>query len=120
METLLICPATRSEIVIGKFGTVMLFSVSTAVLNLISSNHRKTILQQVIKEQVKFDPRRRQDVDMIFIAANSVLATIVAERGILQSTPISPNIPFLPIVAIVIRSPLARLMTTSASPSMMM
>jgi len=36
METLLICPASRSEIVLGKFFTVMLFSVSTAILNLIS------------------------------------------------------------------------------------
>ena len=36
METLLICPASRSEIVMGKFFTVMLFSVSTALLNLIS------------------------------------------------------------------------------------
>jgi sodium transport system permease protein len=34
METLLICPATRAEIVMGKFFTVMLFSVSTALLNL--------------------------------------------------------------------------------------
>lgn len=36
METLLICPATRSEIVLGKFLTVMLFSASTALLNLAS------------------------------------------------------------------------------------
>ncbi len=36
METLLICPATRTEIVLGKFLTVMLFSLSTALLNLIS------------------------------------------------------------------------------------
>jgi sodium transport system permease protein len=34
METLLICPATRAEIVLGKFCTVMLFSVATALLNL--------------------------------------------------------------------------------------
>ena len=34
METLLICPATRTEIVLGKFLTVMLFSASTAMLNL--------------------------------------------------------------------------------------
>ena len=34
METLLICPATRAEIVMGKFLTVLLFSVSTALLNL--------------------------------------------------------------------------------------
>lgn len=37
METLLICPATRTEIVIGKYFTVMLFSVSTALLNLMSA-----------------------------------------------------------------------------------
>lgn len=36
METLLICPATRTEIVLGKFLTVMLFSASTALLNLTS------------------------------------------------------------------------------------
>ena len=34
METLLICPALRSEIVIGKFLTVLLFSLVTALLNL--------------------------------------------------------------------------------------
>jgi sodium transport system permease protein len=36
METLLICPATRTEIVLGKFFTVMLFSCATALLNLVS------------------------------------------------------------------------------------
>lgn len=36
METLLICPALRTEIVLGKFLTVMLFSASTALLNLAS------------------------------------------------------------------------------------
>ena len=36
METLLICPATRTELVLGKFFTVMLFSLATAILNLIS------------------------------------------------------------------------------------
>lgn len=36
METLLICPAKRTEIVLGKFLTVLLFSVTTAILNLIS------------------------------------------------------------------------------------
>lgn len=36
METLLICPATRSEIVVGKFLTVLLFSMATTILNLIS------------------------------------------------------------------------------------
>lgn len=36
METLLICPASRTEIVLGKFLTVMCFSMATAVLNLLS------------------------------------------------------------------------------------
>ena len=36
METLLICPATRAEIVIGKFLTVVLASMATAILNLLS------------------------------------------------------------------------------------
>ncbi len=36
METLLISPARRSEIVMGKFFTVMLASIMTAVLNLVS------------------------------------------------------------------------------------
>jgi outer membrane PBP1 activator LpoA protein len=34
-------------------------------------------LQQVIQEQVQFDARRRQDVDMIFIAANSRQARLI-------------------------------------------
>jgi sodium transport system permease protein len=36
IETLLISPATRTEIVCGKFLTVLLFSISTALLNLVS------------------------------------------------------------------------------------
>ncbi|MBL8849033.1 MAG: CPBP family intramembrane metalloprotease [Planctomycetaceae bacterium] len=36
METLLICPASRTEIVTGKFLTVLLFSLATAFLNLLS------------------------------------------------------------------------------------
>ncbi len=36
METLLISPARRIELVLGKFLTIMLFSVATAVLNLFS------------------------------------------------------------------------------------
>lgn len=36
METLLICPAARSEIVLGKFLTVLCFSMCTAMLNLAS------------------------------------------------------------------------------------
>ena len=44
------------------------------LLNLTNSDHRKSMLQQVIKEQVQFEARRRQDVDMIFIAANPTQA----------------------------------------------
>jgi len=47
------------------------------LLNLTTSEHRKSILQQVIKEQVKFEARRRQDVDMIFIAANARQARLI-------------------------------------------
>ena len=36
METLLICPARRSEIVVGKFLTVLVFSVANVLLNLAS------------------------------------------------------------------------------------
>lgn len=36
METLLICPASRMEIVLGKFLTVLVFSATTALLNLAS------------------------------------------------------------------------------------
>ena len=36
METLLISPAARSEIVLGKFFTVVTFSISTVLLNLLS------------------------------------------------------------------------------------
>ncbi|MDH3633697.1 MAG: penicillin-binding protein activator [Gammaproteobacteria bacterium] len=48
-----------------------------SLLNLTTSSQRKSILQQVIKEQVKFDERRRQDVDMIFIAANTRQARLI-------------------------------------------
>ena len=47
------------------------------LLNLTSSNHRRSILQQVIGEEVRFEARRRQDIDMIFIAANSRQARLI-------------------------------------------
>lgn len=50
METLLICPARRVEIVFGKFLTVLCFSVSTAILNLISigmtGQHMASLVQR--------------------------------------------------------------------------
>jgi len=47
------------------------------LLNLNTSNSRRSIIQQVIGEPVKFEPRRRQDVDMVFIAANSRQARLI-------------------------------------------
>ncbi len=47
------------------------------LLNLTTSNHRKTIVQQTIQRQVEFEARRRQDVDMIFIAANARQARLI-------------------------------------------
>lgn len=36
METLLISPARRVELVLGKFGTILMFSIGTALMNLVS------------------------------------------------------------------------------------
>jgi outer membrane PBP1 activator LpoA protein len=47
------------------------------LLNLTPSNQRHSILQRVIGQPVSFDPRRRQDVDMVFIAANSRQARLI-------------------------------------------
>ena len=48
-----------------------------SLLNLTSSNQRHKIIQQVLGEQLKFDSRRRQDIDMIFIAANTRQARLI-------------------------------------------
>ena len=54
------------------------YSVSIKkLLNLTTSNQRHSILQQVVGQPVSFDPRRRQDVDMVFIAANSRQARLI-------------------------------------------
>ena len=47
------------------------------LLNLTSSNQRHKIIQQVIGEPAKFNPRRRQDIDMIFIAGNTRQARLI-------------------------------------------
>lgn len=56
METLLISPAARGEIVIGKFLTVLLFSMSTALLNLASmgftSRYMASVAQNGMLEKV--------------------------------------------------------------------
>jgi sodium transport system permease protein len=48
METLLISPAKRVELVMGKFITIMLFSIGTALLNLVSigftGNHMASLM----------------------------------------------------------------------------
>lgn len=48
METLLICPATRTEIVLGKFLTVICFSMSTALLNLLTIGITGNYLRSMI------------------------------------------------------------------------
>jgi hypothetical protein len=47
------------------------------LLNLSTSNARHTIIQQVIGQPASFDPRRRQDIDMVFIAGNSRQARLI-------------------------------------------
>jgi outer membrane PBP1 activator LpoA protein len=54
------------------------YSVSIKkLLNLDTSDLRKSMIQQVIRQSVEFNPRRRQDVDMIFVAANSRQARLI-------------------------------------------
>ena len=53
------------------------YSNSKNLLNLTSSNQRHKIIQQVIGEQAQFNPRRRQDIDMIFIAGNTRQARLI-------------------------------------------
>ncbi len=47
------------------------------LLNLTSSIQRHALLQHAIGQPASFDPRRRQDVDMVFIAANSRQARLI-------------------------------------------
>jgi sodium transport system permease protein len=58
METLLISPASRAELVFGKFLTVMLASVSTAVLNLLSMGLTGLYLARIVGT-LSSDPARR-------------------------------------------------------------
>ncbi|MEE8364705.1 MAG: penicillin-binding protein activator [Gammaproteobacteria bacterium] len=47
------------------------------LLNLTSSEQRRTMIQQTIGQKTSFESRRRQDVDMVFIAANSRQARLI-------------------------------------------
>ena len=47
------------------------------LLNLNSSNRRHSLLDQITGEKSEFIPRRRQDVDMIFIAGNPRQARLI-------------------------------------------
>lgn len=47
------------------------------LLNLNSSEQRRKLIQRTIELQTGFESRRRQDVDMIFIAANSRQARLI-------------------------------------------
>ena len=48
METLLICPAKRTEIVIGKFLTILVFSIMTAILNMLSLGFTGMYISSII------------------------------------------------------------------------
>ncbi len=47
------------------------------LLNITQSNQRHAIIQTVIGEKAEFNPRRRQDIDMIFMGANARQARII-------------------------------------------
>ncbi len=47
------------------------------LLNLTQSKSRHSIIQTVIGEKTEFQPRRRKDIDMIFIGANARQARII-------------------------------------------
>ncbi len=47
------------------------------MLNLTQSKQRHSIIQTVIGEKAEFQPRRRKDIDMIFIGANARQARII-------------------------------------------
>ena len=52
METLLITPAGREEIVLGKFLTIWVFSAGTALLNLLSMGISTTLFSSYMPQQV--------------------------------------------------------------------
>ena len=56
METLLISPASREEIVWGKFLTIWVFSAATALLNLAQHGHHHLAVQQQAMPQGAFRP----------------------------------------------------------------
>jgi sodium transport system permease protein len=58
METLLISPASRAEIVLGKFFTVMLASIATALLNLVSMGLTGAILARQVSAMAPAGGRR--------------------------------------------------------------
>jgi sodium transport system permease protein len=71
METLLISPATRGEIVMGKFFTIMLFSMGTAVLNLASMG----LTAWLLARQINLAPAgARQTVIASMLAAPSPMS----------------------------------------------
>jgi outer membrane PBP1 activator LpoA protein len=47
------------------------------LLNLTQSKSRHSIIQTIIRENAEFQPRRRKDIDMIFIGANARQARII-------------------------------------------
>jgi sodium transport system permease protein len=76
METLLISPASRSEIVVGKFLTVMLASVLTALLNLVSMGLTGLGLAMKLGGVVPSPARRAAGASAVTLSAPSLQAAI--------------------------------------------
>lgn len=59
METLLISPARRVELVLGKFGTILMFSIGTALMNLVSmgftGRHMSSTMGAAMSETVSLE-----------------------------------------------------------------
>lgn len=59
METLLISPARRIELVMGKFGTILMFSIGTALMNLLSmgltGSHMASTMGGAMNNSVSLD-----------------------------------------------------------------
>ncbi len=76
METLLISPASRSEIVMGKFLTVMLASVLTALLNLVSMGLTGLRMAQQVGTLAPSPSRRAAGAAAVTLAAPTLQAAV--------------------------------------------
>ena len=80
METLLISPASRAEIVLGKFFTVVLASMMSALLNIVSMGLTGVQLARQVGAMRAADPER----------ARGRAVAAVADGGVLDDPPADP------------------------------